>query len=59
MAVTLSLLVSSQVCGNWVVLDCLVQHEGHETRTIRHGCPDIALLLKQFIQLVPLGKEKR
>lgn len=53
---TLSVLAGSQVWGNWVVLNCLVQHEGHETCTIRHGQSYIALLLKQFIQLVPLGE---
>lgn len=43
---TLSVLAGSQVCGNGVVLNGLVKHEGHETGTICHGCSYIAFLLE-------------
>lgn len=45
---------TAQVSGERVMLDGLVQHECQQPCPVRHGCPHIALLLKQLVQLVPL-----
>lgn len=40
------------------MLDCLVQHQSQQTSSVGHGGPDVTLLFKQLIQLVPLRTKK-
>lgn len=59
MDLRLSLLVGAQVCGDGVVLYGLVQHEGQQACSVRHGSTHVTLLLKQLIKLVPLSGLKQ
>ena len=49
----------AQVGGERVVLDGLVQHQGQQAGPVGHGRANVALLLKQLVQLVPLRGEQR
>lgn len=55
----LSLFVATEISGQRVVLNSLVQHQGKKTRSVGHGGSDVTLLLEKLVQLVPLWTEKR
>lgn len=50
----LPVLGRAQVGGDGVVLDGLVQHQSQQPGPVGHGRPQVPLLLKQLVQLVPL-----
>lgn len=54
----LSIFVATEISRQRVVLNSLVQHQGKKTRSVGHGGSDVTLLLKKFVQLVPLWTEK-
>lgn len=41
------------------MLDGLVQHQRQQPSPVGHGRPQVPLLLKQFVQLVPLVDRQR
>lgn len=53
----LPILVATEISRHGVMLYSLMQHESKQTSSVRHGSPDITLLLKQLVQLVPLFKK--
>lgn len=58
----LSILVTTEIGRQGVVLNSLVQHQSEQTSSVGHSSPDITLLFKELIQLVPLwvkGKKKQ
>lgn len=59
-APALPLLGRAQVGGDGVVLDGLVQHQRQQPRSVCHGHAQVALLLEELVQLVPLtGRNQR
>ena len=44
----------ASVSGEWIMLDCLVKHQGQQPCSIHHGCVHLVLLLNQLFQLVQL-----
>lgn len=55
----LSVFIAPEISGQWVMLDGLVKHQGQESCSVGHGCPHIAFLFEQLVQLVPLFRGKQ
>lgn len=54
----LPVLVATEIGRHGVVLNSLVQHQSEQTSSVGHCSPDVTLLLKELIQLVPLWVRK-
>lgn len=55
----LSILVATEIGRQGVMLNSLVQHESEQTGSVGHSSPDITLLFKELVQLIPLWGEKK
>ena len=54
----LPILAATEISCHGVVLNSLMQHQSEETGSVGHGCPDVTLLFKELVQLVPLWGTK-
>ena len=50
----LPILVATEISCQGVMLNSLMQHQSKQTSSVGHSSPDITLLFKELVQLVPL-----